>query len=126
LGSTWEVEVKKGYIYEDELPCELTMELYMASILDGVRMYPIYAVVKQMMREVSVASQDEANGTVDAEMKKKTKGHKCIGKNIWYWGNGTNGKCPHCGRELKDDGDRKPKEKKRKAERGSAFVARPC
>ena len=47
----YEEHIRNLYCYEDELPCELTSELFEASFLDGVRLYPWKAVAKQLEAE---------------------------------------------------------------------------
>ena len=39
------------YCYEDELPCELTAKLFGHSLVDGVRLYPWWAVAAQLKSE---------------------------------------------------------------------------
>lgn len=45
------VMCKRIYCYEDELPCHPTSELYAASIVDGVRLYPWPAVAAALKKE---------------------------------------------------------------------------
>ena len=45
-----QLEAEK-YCYEDELPCELTSELFASSIVDGVRLYPWKAVAEALKAE---------------------------------------------------------------------------
>ena len=42
---------KNMYCHEDELPCELTAELYVNSVVDGVRLYPWKHVAMQLKYE---------------------------------------------------------------------------
>ena len=51
----FEEHTRSLYCYEDELPCKLTMELYKASFVDGVRLYPWNAVAKQLKTEKDAA-----------------------------------------------------------------------
>jgi len=39
------------YCYEDELPCDITSELFAASVVNGVRLYPWQAVAKALKAE---------------------------------------------------------------------------
>ena len=53
--SEWRKEVAQledeKYCYEDELPCNITTELFEASIVDGVRLYPWKAVAAALKSE---------------------------------------------------------------------------
>ena len=47
--------IANEYCYEDELPCELTAELFSKSVVDGVRLYPWRAVAKQLEADLAEA-----------------------------------------------------------------------
>jgi len=63
----YEEHIRNLYCYEDELPCELTSELFEASFLDGVRLYPWKAVAKQLEAELAGMELMDAEGEAFGE-----------------------------------------------------------
>lgn len=56
---------KEFHCNEDELPCDITDELFAASYVDGVRLYPWPAVAKALKKELDAAKEvdDERDTT---------------------------------------------------------------
>ena len=46
-----EEHTRSLYCYEDELPCNITDELFSQSFVDGVRLYPWRAVAKELVSQ---------------------------------------------------------------------------